>query len=337
MSFPIDIVIPWVDGGDPAWQKLHDSYTAGKTADNTEARYRDWGTLPFWFRGISRYAPWVRTVHFVTWGHLPPWLNLSCPKLHVVKHEDYIPSQYLPTFSSHTIELNLHRIPGLAEHFLYFNDDVFLAAPTTPEDFFHRGLPRDSAVFGIIKNTGYGNFMPYIMLNMLAVINTHFDKRTMMRQHFRKWFTLRNGRGVLNNCYLAPWKEFTGFRNFHTCIPYCKSTFETVWIKIPDILDETCRHRFRCREDVNQYIFRYWQLVSGNFYPSKPNSYYFTIGSDPIERIVQALESGSRPVVCANDDPTGFQFEQVQPFLRRTLQTLLPEPCPFERSDSTQA
>lgn len=141
MSFPIDIVIPWVDGGDPAWQKLHDSYTAGKTADNTEARYRDWGTLPFWFRGISRYAPWVRTVHFVTWGHLPPWLNLSCPKLHVVKHEDYIPSQYLPTFSSHTIELNLHRIPGLAEHFLYFNDDVFLAAPTTPEDFFHRACP----------------------------------------------------------------------------------------------------------------------------------------------------------------------------------------------------
>jgi hypothetical protein len=35
-------------------------------------------------------------------------------------------SPFLPTFSSPAIEANLHRIAGLSEHFLYFNDDVFL-------------------------------------------------------------------------------------------------------------------------------------------------------------------------------------------------------------------
>ena len=152
-AFPIDIVIPWVDGADPVWQQERARFQPSSGADSSAARYRDWDTLRYWFRGIERYAPWVRTIHFITYGHLPAWLNTSNPKLHVVNHRDYIPKEYLPTFSSHTIELNMHRIEGLAEHFLYFNDDVFLNAPTKPEDFFMKGLPADTAVFGIIKNT----------------------------------------------------------------------------------------------------------------------------------------------------------------------------------------
>ena len=134
-SKPIDFVMIWVDGNDPEWQKEKAKYDERVvTTANSEVRYRDWDNLQYWFRAVEKFAPWVNKIHFVTWGHLPPWLDTSNPKLHVVNHKDFIPEEYLPTFSSHTIELNLHRIEGLAERFVYFNDDTFLMAPT-PEGY----------------------------------------------------------------------------------------------------------------------------------------------------------------------------------------------------------
>ena len=120
----IDIVIPWVDPSDPKWQMDRDKYSPRVTneEDDREIRYRDWENLQFLFRGIEKYAPWVNKVHFITYGHLPKWLNVNAPKLNIVKHEDYIPKEYLPLFSSHGIELNMHRIEGLSEKFIYFND-----------------------------------------------------------------------------------------------------------------------------------------------------------------------------------------------------------------------
>jgi hypothetical protein len=42
----------------------------------------------------------------------------------------------LPTFNSNVIESYLHRLPGLSERFLYFNDDYYLGAPLAPTDLF---------------------------------------------------------------------------------------------------------------------------------------------------------------------------------------------------------
>ena len=141
----LDFVITWVDGNDKEWQKEKWTYSAKNDIisdnDDREERYRDWDNLQYWFRGIEKYAPWVRTIHFVTCGHLPAWLNTNHPKLHIVKHSDYIPKKYLPTFNSHTIEWNFHRIEGLSERFVYFNDDMFLFKPTSPEDFFLGNCP----------------------------------------------------------------------------------------------------------------------------------------------------------------------------------------------------
>ena len=135
----IDFVIPWVDGSDPAWRKEKYKYMGIDEPDAGAERYREMGILKYWFRAVEAYAPWVNQIHFITWGHLPQWLNTECPKLHIVNHKDYIPEKYLPTFSSHPIELNIHRIPGLSEHFVYFNDDMFLNGPVKPEFFFQNG------------------------------------------------------------------------------------------------------------------------------------------------------------------------------------------------------
>ena len=330
-QFPIDIVIPWVDGSDPVWREEHDRYTADSSSDNSSARYREWDVFRYWFRGIERYAPWVRTIHFITYGHLPEWLNADHPKLNIVNHKDYIPQKYLPTFNSHTIELNMYRIPGLAENFVYFNDDVYLTHPTKADDFFIGGKPADTAVFGIIKNEDTANFMPYIMLNMLAIINMRFSKRKMLRRDFFKWVTLRNGKGLINNLYLMPWKSYTGFRNYHTCASFQKSTFEAVWKENEDILDKTCSHKFRSKEDVNQYLMRYWQLCEGNFVPRKPISAYITIGKDKSFEIEKTLKNRRYKVVCVNDDPMGFDFETERDCLKGVLGKIFPEKSSFER------
>ncbi|MBR6908270.1 hypothetical protein IKN40_07520 [bacterium] len=87
---------------------------------------------------MEKFTPWVNNVFFVTCGHYPSWLNLNHPKLKFIKHEDYIPKEYLPTFCSHTIELNFHRIKELSEHFVYFNDDTFIINHMRESDFFEK-------------------------------------------------------------------------------------------------------------------------------------------------------------------------------------------------------
>ncbi len=330
-EYPIDIVIPWVDSSDPVWEKEHDKYTADVNSDNSDARFRGWDLFRYWFRSIELYAPWVRTIHFVTFGHLPEWLDTGNKKLHIVNHRDFIPGKYLPTFSSHTIELNMHRIPGLSEHFVYFNDDVYMTCPMQETEFFQNGRPVDTAVFGIIKNNDINNFMPYIMLNMMALINMRFSKREMLRRDLFKWMTLRNGKGFFNNLYLLPWDDYTGFRNYHTCVSFCKKTFEIVWAENKDILDRTCSHKFRSREDVNQYLMRYWQLCEGNFVPHKPVSRYITIkGNDTSDKVKLLLKESRYKILCVNDDPMDFDFETEQKKLKEVFEEKFPVKSSFE-------
>ena len=110
----IDFVITWVDGNDSAWREEKARYS-GVSGDQKKNRFRDWDILQYWFRGIEKFAAWVNCVYFVTWGHIPGWLNTDHPKLKIIRHEEFIPKEYLPTFNSHTIEFNLHRIQDLSE------------------------------------------------------------------------------------------------------------------------------------------------------------------------------------------------------------------------------
>ena len=329
-AYPIDIVVPWVDGGDPAWRAERAQYRPELGTDSSDARYREWGLFQYWFRSIEQYAPWVRTVHLITWGHLPPWLNTDHPKLHIVNHKDYIPVEYLPTFNAIPIENNVHRIPGLAEHFILFNDDVYLSRPTTPEDFFVDGLPVDTAILGNVTISDTVSFMPYLALNCLGMVNETFSKRQVLKRDARKWFNPKYGKLMLHNLYYLPGRNFPGFRSFHTCIPYRKSTLEEVWSKYPAILDRSCRNRFRSRDDVNQYIFRYWHLAKGEFVPAKPNCAYLTIGEDDAAAVRQALVNQKYKVVCVNDDPSGLNFADEQQRIHEVFENRYPVPSTYE-------
>ena len=106
--------------------------------DDDSNRYRDNEELRYSLRSLEKYAPWIRHVYLVTDDQVPYWLNTSAHRMTVLSHKDIFSGderKFLPLFSSPAIEARLHRIPGLSEQFIYFNDDVLLGAPVSPGDF----------------------------------------------------------------------------------------------------------------------------------------------------------------------------------------------------------
>lgn len=329
-SYPIDFVIAWVDGNDPAWRAEKAKYSGiVETGDQRDVRFRDWDTLRYWFRGIEKFAPWVNKIHFVTWGHVPEWLNTAHPKLNIVNHTDYIPEKYRPTFNSHTIELNLHRIPGLAEHFVYFNDDMFITAPVKPEDFFRAGIPCDTFVLNAIY-FGKDSVGP-INGNNISIINEHFNKKEAIKKYWKKWFAPVNGfKNLVRTSLLLAWPWFPGFLYSHTSTNLLKSTMEAVWEQEEELLDKTCSDRFRQQTNVNQWLFKYWQLADGNFVPVSAKDKHCYHIKTIIDDACRSVEKSEFKILCINDTGKTDNFEEKAVAIRQSFEKLLPEKSSFE-------
>lgn len=153
-KFPVDIVYLWCDGNDPVFLEKKEKALAsqGKKLEKqaiAPGRFVDNSELKYALRSLEKYAPFIRYVYIVTDNQTPHWLNTNHPQLKMINHQDIIPQEYLPTFNSNVIESFIHKIPGLSEHFLYGNDDMFFSAPSSPDFFFDensnpiiRGLKR---------------------------------------------------------------------------------------------------------------------------------------------------------------------------------------------------
>lgn len=326
----IDFVIIWVDGNDVQWQKTKGLYSGDDEKYNTNnVRYRDWNILHYWFRGVEKYAPWVRKIHFVTCGHVPKWLKLEHPKLHFVKHSDYIDAEFLPTFSSHPIELNIHRIEGLSEKFVYFNDDTYFTAPVMEEDFFVNGLPRCCAVLNPPTANIHG--IGTIIMNNLGVISEHFDFKKQFAAHFTKWINPTYGVQNLRTFLLLPWRRYLGFLDLHLPLPLRKSTFEEVWEEEEALLNKVTSHRFRNDADVNQWLMSYWQIAKGEFVPLNPKvGKMFDVNRD-IDRITDVIKKQSMKMICINDSEKVDDFNPIQKKLVEAFDCILSEKCSFEK------
>ncbi|WP_162011064.1 Stealth CR1 domain-containing protein [Streptococcus sp. S784/96/1] len=328
----IDFVLIWVDGNDPEWLAERSKYDKRKktTTDNSVHRYRDWNNLQYWFRGVETFCPWVNKIHFVTWGHLPEWLDTSNPKLNIVKHSDFIPEEYLPTFSSHTIELNLHRIKGLADNFVYFNDDTFMIDNVEPTFFFRNNLPCDSAIMNVHC---YNMEDMYIMAPFrdIGVINHSFNMRRVIKENPFGWFNIKYGFNNLRNLILLACPRFPGMLQQHLPTAFKKEVFNEVWEEHYAILDSTCQNRFREMTDVNQWVFKEWQLASGKFYPRKLN-----IGkSIPAYHIEEAAEYISKQkgkMMCLNDtEMSQEEFERCVLLIKNSFEQIVPKKSSFEK------
>ncbi|MGN1015910.1 MAG: Stealth CR1 domain-containing protein [Faecousia sp.] len=327
----IDFVMIWVDGNDPQWRAEKNRYSPDEAKFNVnDVRYRDWDLLHYWFRGVEKFAPWVRKIHFVTCGHVPKWLNMEHPKLHFVKHSDYIDADYLPTFSANPIELNLHRIEGLSERFVFFNDDMFLTAPVKEKDYFVNGLPRDVAVLNPPTPNRYG--IPTIILNDLGIIADHFDFITQFKANWKKWINPIYGVQNLRTLLLLPWRRYLGFYDLHLPSAFLKSTFEEVWRKEQDLLRKISCHRFRDDADVNQYLMIYWQIAKGEFVPGSPkNGRMFEISFENIDRITDVIRNQRMKMICINDSEKIDDFHILRQKLVDAFDCILKEKSSFEK------
>lgn len=327
----IDFVMPWVDGSDIEWQRektrYRDKEVNQKEIDASMARYRDWDNLQYWFRGVEKFTPWVNKIHFITYGHLPKWLNTTNPKLQIVKHEDYIPEKYLPVFSARPIELNIHRIPGLSDKFVYFNDDCFILKKLDQDIFFKNGLPCDTAALTVLGSSVLTQDIP--KLNAMHIINKYFTKKSVIFSHKRKWFNIKNGKQMVRTLLLMPWKFIPNIYTDHGPNAYTKKVFETLWEKEYEILDQTCSHRFREITDVTQILMKFWQICEGEFEPRKECCRSENIGFG-YEKIKRLIFDGKDPIICLNDDDTIQNYEEIKAYLNGFLNQCLPEKSSFE-------
>lgn len=327
----IDFVILWVDSSDKVWLEQKKKFYNGELNQDKINVYRDWDNLKYWFRGVEKYTPWVNKIHFVTFGHLPKWLNINNPKLHIVKHEDFIPKVFLPTFSANSIELFINRIEGLNEKFVYFNDDTFIIKDMKEKDFFVNNLPCDSALLSTTIPSVKNEIFTYILFNDLLYVNANFNKKLSLKNNLFKWINFKYGKNILKNIYLLPIGKFCGFTNLHLPNSYLKSTFDEVWYKEREILFNTVRNKFRTKNDVNQYIFKYWQLASGKFFPRSPFiGKCFVIGEDR-ENIRDAFFNSKYKMICLNDSTSYIDFELEKELINSYFEKLLPEKSSFEK------
>ena len=329
----IDFVVLWVDGSDPKWQAERSKYQSrGPRDSSSENRYRDWGFFRYWFRAVEEYAPWVRKIHFVTWGHIPDFLDTNNPKLHIVRHEEFIPKQYLPTFSSHTIELNIHRIEGLAEHFVYFNDDTFLLRPHKKSDFFRNGLPCVCANEHVFDMRCRPDIWFHAAINDICTVNAHYDKKTTLRLNWRKFISRKyRAKTVLQNvlCGILYPKYFLGFRIIHCPSVYLKSSFARAWEAEPELLELTCSHKFRDNSDLNQWFILWSQIASGQFAPKEMDNQSIQITDQSVDIICKCIERREHDMLCVHDSDD-VDYEVINSRIIDAFERILPNKSSYE-------
>ena len=329
----IDFVITWVDGSDKEWLQEKALYDTTMDVDDSAERYRDWELLKYWFRGVEKFAPWVRKIHFVTWGHVPEWLDTEHPKLHIVRHEDYIPKEYLPTFNSAVIEIHMHRIEGLSEKFVYFNDDFYLIDKVQIEDYFRNDKPCDMLAFQPVVANPKNPVMSHIYMNNSVTLCKYFNKRENVKQHLGNYFKL--GYPPLYFCYNVlemAFPLYTGFYTVHNPSPFSKTTFEEIWEKEAELLKEMSTHRFRGKNDISPYLFREWQKLSNQFVPTNvlKDFQYFEVTQDN-RKLVNTISKQKKKMICINDAKLDADFLTVKKELQDAFEAILPEVSSFER------
>lgn len=316
---------------DPQWQKDFARCKGYESKDEygvSNARFRDNGFLKYWFRGVEKFAPWVNKIHFVTCGQKPDWLDTSNPKLNLVSHKDIIPKKYLPTFNSGVIERYIHRIPGLSDHFVYFNDDFYIIRPVSPSRFFQNGLPCDIAVFQY--NPDWSPY--YVMLkNNIRIINSKFNKKDVLRSFHEKWFDKSYGRKRWMNHFMKPFGKFITLRVHHNAQPYLRKSFEEAWQFAEEELTRTSVNRFRDKSDYTHELFRTWQICNGDFTPynTYSDTKMFPLMVKP-KQAVKSIRNQDYTLICLNDNVHIKNYDQLMEEIDSSFNHILPEKSSFE-------
>lgn len=340
MSKPIDFVLTWVDGNDPEWiKKKNEALGVVDTSriDARKRRSRDWNTLPYFFRGVSRYAPWVNHIYIVTPNQCPNWLNTEHSKITVINQDDLFEDKsVLPTFNNCAIELLFHKIPGLSEQFVYFNDDMFILDDVKETDFFKDGLPCVTAAISPIlphySEDGKGTYGNDVM--NFRIVAKHFNKNDILKKNWKKLFDPRNGREILKTLLCMPYSALPGFNDMHIAYSYLKSTYDKVWMTEPDELEITCKQRFRGDMSMYHNVMRYWQIAEGTISIRKRSfsKMYDICKRGEENEAIRCIDNGKPKMICINDNiENDDDFKYIVERVIEAFDRRIPDKCEFEK------
>jgi hypothetical protein len=312
ISFDIDLVFSWVDGSSTDFQKARalrmKNYVVGE-GDDSDARFRQIDELKYALRSVYMFAPWVRRIFIATDSPAPEWL-VDHPRVTIMNSEDFFPDvSGLPTHNSHAVESQLHHIPGLAEHFLYSNDDMFFGRPIGPELFFSPG--------GITKfveaptRIGLGDNDP----TRSGFENAARVNRALLRERF----------GKVTTRHLE-----------HTAAPLRKSVMAELEAEFPEDFTRTMKSRFRSATDISvtNSLYHYYALATGRAVEQTQarSLYVETTLKLALRQMNKLLKRRDQDMFCLNDGSfpeisDEVRTEAVTDFLERYF----PIVAPWER------
>ena len=271
----IDFVFPYVNPTDIEWQKRHipTCRQLGKKIDLKGTRYRDWGLLKYLFRSIEQCAPFIRNVYMIVenMSQVPQWVNRDT--VNIVCHKDIIPSQYLPTYNSCTIEMFLHNIRNLSEHFIYSNDDLYFMNMCEAQNFFN----EDGKPIVRLKTVSYDASAK--MFRMQCA-----NCEDLFLPDTRKCIT----------------RKYT-HTTYHTMTAMRVSTAREIWSKYHTQIEQSIS-TFRQRKNINQYIYPMYEYYVNNAQPHNfITSEYVAIGRESISDIIYKINNTKKQVICIND------------------------------------
>lgn len=292
----MDIVITYVDGRDSAWLADYAHYTEEPIETK---RFRDWDTLPFLMRGIEKNMPFVENVFLVVAreSQVPSWVNRD--RVKVVLHKDFIPEEFLPTFNCNPIEIFLHRIPGLNERFLYFNDDMFPMLPSREEEFF----PAPGSI-----RIGFSRHI--LKLGMFKQICANSDALA------------REALGLKASCVFV--------RPQHICTPMLKSASEEVFSRVEAKLNSSIT-RIREAGNYNQYLFLDYLYYKGRVCRGSISKKHFSVAATSADKLCRFLTRPTRKFCCINDvHLSDAHFENMRRMVLSAFSSLYPEKSVYE-------
>ena len=175
--------------------------------------------------------------------------------------------------------------------------------------------------------------MPYIYLNNTMVLAKYFDKYSNIKKQPGAYFHIGYPpMYFFYNMLELAFPRFTGFYTVHGPSPLLKSTYRKLWDMEPELLDQVCSHPFRHKEDINQYVLREYQKLSGEFVPENVRKWcgYYDIEVYN-KKLVKAISRQEKKIVCINDSNHEIDFEKAKKEVNTALERLLPERSSFER------
>lgn len=308
----IDLVYLWVDGNDPVWAAKRDSYI-GKPVDgsgkNCAGRYKDNNELMYSLRSVEKNAPWIHHIYIVTDGQTPKWLYTGNPRISIVDHKEIMPESILPCYNSVVIEHHLHNIPGLSEHFIYANDDMFITREVTPYYFFTK------------------EGQPVVRFNrrMFKRLSIWIKTRLKGKQLTNYKQTIHNAAMLVEGKY----GKYYNSRNHHNMDAYLKSNYQHAREVFKDAIDATTTNRVRADNDIQRNLYSYVLLAEKKArlqYVGDKTSFCLQIHN---QKMYERFKKYNPTFLCMND--TEYATDADRSRAQELLESLFPVKSEFEK------